>query len=519
MKWLCAIFLIALFLRVYRLSELPVGFHADEVRVAWNTYSLLRTGLDDQGNKSALYYNTFGDFRPTGIFYISLPGVALFGPSILATRLPAAILGALSIFPLYFLALSLTRNKSTSLFASFFLSISPWHITPSRSTSEVVISLFFILCGMVLILQKKYLWSFILLSLSLFMYHSARVVVPLFAFANFVQTKSQKSLFLFLAVSSLAALLLLSPSARGRFQQVSLTTDKQVLGEYAEIINSDSRKEDFLFHNRPGFYIKKFLDEYTSYLSSSFLTSEKVLPTRYATGTGLVSYTALLFIILGVISSIKSSKFSLLFLLLAASIIPAAMTTEDAPNMHRALFMIPFVAIFAGIGFESVQNRRILSSLLLIIFCLQIFSFWHMYRKHSPEIVAETRNSGTFELLEYLDGIDDDGEKIYLSNEPDELYPWFAIYYKLDPKEFNEVAIHRKKGEWDYRNYQFTHVRCPSDNILTTGTSEKVIVVDRGEMCGVEQKLRDGIFGEVIQEIKHPNGEVAFTVWQGKIEE
>lgn len=77
-----------IFLRVYRLSEIPAGFHIDEVRVGWNAYSILKTGRDDWGKSWQLHYNNFGDFRPIGIFYLTIPPVAFIGLSEFATRFP-----------------------------------------------------------------------------------------------------------------------------------------------------------------------------------------------------------------------------------------------------------------------------------------------------------------------------------------------------------------------------------------------------------------------------------------------
>src|SRR3989344_1914413 len=106
-KYLLFIFLLALFLRVWQLGTVPDGFHIDEVKVGWNAYSILKTGLDDRGNSLALYYNSFGDFRPTGIFYITIPSILLFGKNEFAVRFPSALLGALTVFPLYLFVLSL----------------------------------------------------------------------------------------------------------------------------------------------------------------------------------------------------------------------------------------------------------------------------------------------------------------------------------------------------------------------------------------------------------------------------
>ena len=63
------IFVLALLLRIVNLNSVPYGFHVDEAKAAWNSFSILRTGHDDHGKFLPLYYDSFGDFRPTGIIY------------------------------------------------------------------------------------------------------------------------------------------------------------------------------------------------------------------------------------------------------------------------------------------------------------------------------------------------------------------------------------------------------------------------------------------------------------------
>src|SRR3990167_9692939 len=127
-KLLILIFLLALFLRTYRLSTFPFGFHADEVRVGWNAYSILKTGLDDRGNKLALYYNTFGDFRPTGIFYLTVPSITIFGINEFAVRFPSAFFGALTVFPLYLFVKELNNLKKLEIRNKQSLELRSWKL-------------------------------------------------------------------------------------------------------------------------------------------------------------------------------------------------------------------------------------------------------------------------------------------------------------------------------------------------------------------------------------------------------
>src|SRR6266404_3360144 len=127
-KLLIVIFILALFLRIYNLGMFPLGFHVDEAKVAWEAISIMKTGKDDHGNLLALYYNSFGDYRPTGIFYTAIPFLFLFGRTIFAVRFSGALFGALTVFPIYFISLIITRNKKVSFISSLILTIIPWSI-------------------------------------------------------------------------------------------------------------------------------------------------------------------------------------------------------------------------------------------------------------------------------------------------------------------------------------------------------------------------------------------------------
>src|SRR4030043_303316 len=138
-KLLFIIFLLALLLRVYKLGTFPIGFHIDEAKVAWNAYSILKTGKDDLGKSFSLYYNTFGDYRPTGIFYVTIPSIIIFGQSEFAVRFPSAFFGALTVISLYFFVAELMKSNKqkvkyslSGMTASFLLAVSPWHIETGR---------------------------------------------------------------------------------------------------------------------------------------------------------------------------------------------------------------------------------------------------------------------------------------------------------------------------------------------------------------------------------------------------
>lgn len=529
---LVLIFLLALFLRLFQLNNFPVGFHNDEVKAGWNAYSILKTGLDDRGNKLALYYNSFGDYRPTGIFYTIIPSLALFGKSEFAVRLPSALFGALTILVLYFLTRELTNKKRVAIIASLLLAINPWHISVSRATSEVVISMFLALLGIYLLIRflntitRKFLiWGVFFLILSYFFYHSIRLLAPLFIgmvvfyYWRSLGIKIKKvAVGVLIAVSLTTLFFSLDSQARSRFSQVSIFNDLDVHYELSKMPFEEGPNKVFiarLFHNKLSVYARRFINEYTRYFSADFLIGSTGKPLRYLTvGVGQLTYIEALLLLIGLAAIVRGKQNFLPLLLLLVAPIPAALTTEDAPNLHRALFMIPFIAIIGAYGLEFIFNLKrfkkptlYLTSFLLVA---NFIFYLHQYYTHAKFNVSLYRNIGAKELAQELNKVQNNYDKIVLTDIPDDPYPWIAFFTGRDPATFNRDAIKREKGVWTTENFEFTGQRCPSKDVLAAPESPKMLVVD-GEGCDYELNLRRMV--KILNQIKRPDSGIVYTLW------
>lgn len=532
------IFLLALVLRIYKLGIFPVGFHADEARVAWNTLSILKTGSDDRGNKLSLYYNTFGDFRPTGIFYATIPTIAIFGNNEYAVRFPSAVLGALTVIPLFLLAHLVSKNKNLGTAASLLLAINPWHISTSRATSEVVISLFIALWGLYFFVRaltqkqiKFFFVSTLLLVISYLFYHSIRLSAPLFIgtmtvfyWKEITASKMTRAALATLGVLILTTFLLISnKDARGRFSQVSIFNDLDVKYELERMPFEEGPNKVFiarLFHNKPSTYARRFINEYMKYFSSEFFLNSSVpKPARYQTiGVGLITYVEFALLILGLVAIFQKKGSLLPLLLLLIAPIPGALTTEDAPNLHRALFMIPFLVIISAYGFNfMVSFKKKFSLLVVVLLALNLIFYLHLYFVHAKVHIPLYRNIGAKELGIYLNEVQSDYDKIILTNIPDDPYPWIAFFTGKDPKTFNRDAITREKGTWTSENFVFTGLRCPSRDAFTAPDVKRLLVVD-AEGCATESNLKDRSDVKIINRILRPDESEVYTLWSRIVE-
>ncbi|KKT76332.1 MAG: hypothetical protein UW69_C0001G0028 [Microgenomates group bacterium GW2011_GWA2_44_7] len=158
--FLGTIIVLALILRLGALDRYPAGFNADEANQGYSAYSLLQTGKDEWGETLPLSPRTFGDYKAPLYTYLTVPSIALFGLNVFATRLPAAILGTLTVLITYLLVISLFDHTAMSmpklkekvwlngnvigLVAALLLAISPWHVQLSRGAFEANLPSFFI---------------------------------------------------------------------------------------------------------------------------------------------------------------------------------------------------------------------------------------------------------------------------------------------------------------------------------------------------------------------------------------
>lgn len=488
------VFIFALFIRIYKLGTYPLGFHVDEAKVAWESLSILKTGRDDHGNLLALYYNSFGDYRPTGIFYTAIPFIFLFGRTVFAVRFSSALFGALTIFPLYFISLKITKNKKISLISSIFLAIIPWDITTSRATSEVIISCFLILTSLSL-LQKKPILSFILLGTSFFFYHSARVAGTLlmlvwiiYSFQSIKIEIRKRMIMGFLIVSFFSLILILSPSGQARYNQVKLTT----------------------------FNIRNIIVNYSSYFDPKFLIGDITKPFRYTTsGVGIVSIPIFLLFVSGIYVIFRKNKNKILLLFLIIGPIPASLTLEDSPNLHRAFFMLPFLVIIAAIGFNWLcDHYRFLSKLTIFIIVITFITFIKNYTNQTNNFAYEYRDPQIMEVADYIRSIQNNYSKIYVTNDPDSPYPWYAFFTNIDPAQLNTNLQKQIDGVWNFQNIIWDNNRCPKAKAFESAVNQKldkILVVENG-MCTIDL-IKGHTEAKMIKKFEY-NGNINYRVWE-----
>ncbi len=183
---LVVILITALFLRVYRLDQVPPAISWDEAAVGYNGYTIANWGRDEWGNFLPIVFKSFEDDKHPVHIYITAIFIKILGLSEFSTRLPSAIFGTLNVLLIYLLGKKLFKSELLGIIAAIMLTISPYSLQFSRFNHELQFMLFFFMLGLFFFfkgLEKKNFYatlSFLSFGICLITYHSAKVVVPLF---------------------------------------------------------------------------------------------------------------------------------------------------------------------------------------------------------------------------------------------------------------------------------------------------------------------------------------------------
>ena len=141
------IFLLALGLRFYHITDLPYGLWRDEAR-----HGLLALRmLEDQSYRPIYIHENGVDMPALGLYPFAL-AIKLWGIHLWSMRSITALAGALTVLPLYAFVHRLTEQRGVALVAAALLAVSSWHLTISRFSFPTIFDPLFGLTGLWLLL-------------------------------------------------------------------------------------------------------------------------------------------------------------------------------------------------------------------------------------------------------------------------------------------------------------------------------------------------------------------------------
>jgi 4-amino-4-deoxy-L-arabinose transferase-like glycosyltransferase len=467
---LLLILLFGLLIRLYKLDLYPVSLNWDEISHPYNAYSLLKTGADQWGIAWPIFnFRAYGDYPTTLNMYLSLPLVKYFGLSSWTARLPSAILGFLTIIPIYFLAKLILKKRKLVLLATFLAAISPWSFFPSRAVFQSTVASFFFISGITFLLyalkkqkSKYFFWAMLFASLSQYAYHNTRLVVPLLIpiiilifFSQFKKLFRKKkiiiisSVLLFLVFTIPQLLNLISPDSRARGRWTFILNDDAI-----NLINNSRGQSNLspvmarLMHNKFTYFVPKFVGNYLDFFNPKLLFFEGTGQYQFGIPhTGILFSVCLPLFYLGLIFLFKlQPKIKKLFIFwFAIGLLPATITSGDFPII-RAVTILPLPYILITLGFAQIEKMFSRKSILPLIFVfllsLQFTFYWKNYFSSYATTYSQSWQYGYKQAIAIVKQNYSKYDQIIFTKKYGEPHEFVLFYWPWSPADYHP--------QWDY---------------------------------------------------------------------
>jgi 4-amino-4-deoxy-L-arabinose transferase-like glycosyltransferase len=542
------ILLPAFVLRVYKLDSYP-SLNADEAAIGYNAYSLIQTGGDEHGNPWPIHFESFGDYKPGLYFYLALPFVKYMGLNEWAVRIPGALLGVATVFLIYLLVVKLFPDKKKfSIFnfqfsigeiAALFLAISPWHIHFSRGAWEVNVSTFFIVSGLYFFVKTfknpkpiNFALCIFSFALSLYTYHSARIIVPLLVLVLlFIYRKEIRQHLRQFVIAGILGFFILLPLAKdmlepesfSRASGVSIFADEGIISRINERRGNFDDPNGFwarVLHNKPIYYTIEFTQNWLSHYSLEFLfrTGDEIQRNKVP-GMGQMYILEALWMVIGVWWLVKNMEYKsvqliTLWLLVAPT---AAALTFQSPHALRAQNMVMPLVMISALGFynlviwlkKAAGRTKTYPLYLLVIVLVMIFGFVKYLDNYWNRMSVEypfSSQYGVKELVDYVQAEGNKYEKIFITDRYDQPYILFLFYMKYPPDKFQKDHVLTERDKFGFSTVNhFDKYYFQSINYQELmQTDEKILV------AGTEEEMPDE--ADIIKDIYGTNGYRYFRI-------
>lgn len=381
---------LAFVLYAWEVPANPPGFYIDESSIAYNAHAVSRTGADEYGESFPLYFRAFGDYKNPVYVYALAAVFGVTGPSVLTARLLSACLGALAALLLGLLAARLTERGAVGAVVALSALLTPWLYESSRLVFEVaaypLAVVLFLLALRRASLKER--WTSVdvvsiasALALLTYTYSIGRLLAPLLAagLVFFVTRRNVARVALTWAAYalSLAPLFVFSSDHPGalteRFQLITYLKPGGGIVEGAR---------EFILHYLADVNPARWL-----------LTGEPNIRDHLPGAPALLLPTLILACV-GLAAVLhrhrREAFWRFQLYALAASVVPAALTVNDFPQLRLIAFPV-FLHVLAapGVGLllGGVGSRRARAYVVIIVLLLsaQGAQFQWNFHARAPE--------------------------------------------------------------------------------------------------------------------------------------
>lgn len=463
---------IGFLLRFYKLGAIPSGFYQDESAIGYNAYSIIKTGRDEHGQFSPLYFKSFGDYKLPVYIYSTVLSIQMFGLNEFGVRFPSAFFGFLTVAIFYFFVKELTKNKHLAIVSTGLLAVSPWHIHYSRATFEVSISLFLFVLGGLLLYKSFYnkipfafIGGTICFIIGFYSYNLTRLLAPalylLFLIANRSHLKMisrKEQLF-----ASVTAVVLIVPFIATFFQGGGVASAKGTLifsskAVQAPLIEFRSYLADYpllakVFFSTLPLTVWQYLQNIVSSFNTAFFFISGSTHGNHGIGNVGEFYLfqfplTVIGIIIAFFRKQQWGKFLMFWALINILIVAL---TREVPHATRNFFLIVPLEILSGLGaltcidwIKKIKKLKYKIEISVLCGALIIYNFvfyFASYYVRFPIFYSKQWRAQDKDVALYVKEVQDKYKKILFDSESGYIYTSLLFYLKYPPKEFQKSAL------------------------------------------------------------------------------
>ncbi len=524
---LAGIMLIASFLRLYKLGEIPLGLQQDEASVGYEAFALARYGIDRNGYPYPVYPIPFGCGGGSPLLiYINMFFIRIFGTGVYELRIIPAVCGILTVLLFFFILKEAYRHgkyednrNAIALCGTAFLAICPWHVILSRWSLDSNIMPFVLALATYLFMVAVRKHSTLLYALSaavyaicMYTYGSASIVVPLTLFFALVYCMKKRAISLGqLITSGVVFLVIFAPLlvfygvnylglpeiytsfftinrfTASRSGEVFLKLDKtlpsQILHNIVTLIKivTFGDDSDMVCHYIPG-YATLFEFTFPITFIGIVVSYKEVIQGFSSVGRSHNSYERTMN--LGRTSEDENRTINVIWnSTLLACVILSILITADISRM--VMIFLPLLFFFVkGAAFVSDQSKKMVVVLIaLVLFASGAFErdYFRIYNENTRSIFMPTYGEAIKRAYE----VAGDDRPIYSTYEGLSAPYMVALYYtEYDPAKFAETVVY-KEPDAEFRiassfgNFYFGDL---PENVLDKQYSDTVFVVADSEV-------------------------------------
>lgn len=366
----------------------PPGFYIDESSIAYNAHAVSRTGADEYGESFPLYFRAFGDYKNPVFVYLLASVFRVTGPSMTVARLLSAALGALAALLLGLLAARVTRRAAVGVVVALSALLTPWLYESSRLVFEVAAYPLAVVLFLLALRRasERERWTRVdvaslaaTLALLTYTYSIGRLLAPLLAagLALFVTRRNVARVALTWAAYALALVPLVVFDVRNPgalTERFGLITYLKPEGGVIE------GAREFVLHYLADVNPARWL-----------LTGEANIRDHLPGAPALLAATLALAcagVLVALLRHRREAWWRFQLYALAASVVPAALTVNDFPQLRLIAFPV-FLHVLAAPAFawtlEGNKRRRVLLYVAAALLVAQGAQFQWLFHARAPE--------------------------------------------------------------------------------------------------------------------------------------